>query len=82
MGIHVLIRSTPPCGYCVKTKALLERKGLAYTTEDHETPEKVEAFKNAGHRSFPRVFIDGELLGGLEDLEKHLQSTSQEDDDF
>ncbi|WP_276122621.1 glutaredoxin domain-containing protein [Pararhizobium qamdonense] len=79
MGIHLLIRSKPHCAYCVRTKALLERKGLAFTAEDHETPEKVEAFKNAGHRSFPRVFIDGEMIGGFEDLEKHL---SREDDEF
>ncbi|MBX5130719.1 glutaredoxin [Rhizobium lentis] len=82
MGIHVLIRSHPPCGYCTKTKALLDMKGLAYTTEDHETAEKVEAFKNAGHRSFPRVFIDGELIGGFDELQKHLQEKSSEDDDF
>jgi glutaredoxin 3 len=79
MGIHVLVRSVPPCGYCTKTKALLDIKGLPYTTEDHETPEKVEAFKSAGHRSFPRVYIDGELIGGFDDLDRHLK---QGDDDF
>ncbi|AGC36116.1 glutaredoxin [Rhizobium phage RHEph10] len=82
MGIHVLVRTTPPCGYCVKTKALLDMKGLAYTTEDHETPERVEAFKNAGHRSFPRVFIDDELIGGFDELQAHLQDKSSGDDDF
>jgi glutaredoxin 3 len=82
MSIHVLIRTTPPCGYCVKTKALLDMKGLVYTTEDHETPEKVDVFRSAGHRSFPRVFIDGQLIGGFDELRAHLQDKSSEDDDF
>jgi glutaredoxin 3 len=80
MSIHVLIRSNPPCPSCLKTKALLERRGLAFTAEDHETPEKVETFVAAGHRTFPRVFIDDKLIGGFEDLERHLASL--EDDDF
>lgn len=78
MAIHVLTRSAPVCPSCVKTKALLERRGLDFTVEDHTTPDKIEAFLAAGHRSFPRVFIDGELIGGFEDLERHLQ----DDDDF
>lgn len=78
MGVHVLIRSEPPCGYCTRAKALLDRKGVPYTVEDHETPEKVEAFKAAGYRSFPMVFIDGALIGGFDQLERHFAA----DDDF
>lgn len=78
MKVHLLIRSTPVCAACNRAKALLERKSLPFTTEDHDTPEKVEAFIAAGHRSFPRVYIDDELIGGFDELNAYLAN----DDDF
>lgn len=72
MKVHLLIRSEPPCPYCIKAKALLDEEGIAYTVEDFETPEKVEAFKALGHKTFPRVYIDGSLVGGFDDLSEYL----------
>lgn len=72
MKVHLLIRSEPPCPYCVKAKTLLDEQGIAFTFEDHETPEKVAAFKALGHTTFPRVYIDGSLVGGASELEEYL----------
>ena len=75
MGWHILTK--PNCPYCVKAKSKLTIIGETFTVEDHTTEEQLEAFKAAGHRTFPRIYKDGELIGGFEDLAKFLA-----EDDF
>ncbi len=61
------------CPYGIKAKYLLERKG--YTVDDVwlTTREETEAFK-ARHdvRTTPQTFIDGERIGGYDDLRRHF----------
>jgi glutaredoxin len=61
------------CPYGLKSKYLLERKG--FEVEDHwlETREATDAFK-AEHdvETTPQTFIDGERIGGYDDLRKHF----------
>jgi len=67
----VEIYSTPFCGYCARAKALLERKGVAFETIDlYEHPDRRgEMIERAGGRStVPQIFIDGEHVGGSDDL--------------
>ncbi len=65
------IFSTPQCGYCDAAKKLLDEKGLAYTNLDvMADPAVLEDFKRRLLRSkaVPQIFIDGEHIGGYEDL--------------
>ena len=66
------IYTTGTCPYCVRAKALLQAKGLDYTevniTEDPSLAEEMVARSN--QRSVPQIFIDGESIGGYEDLVK------------
>lgn len=71
MSYHILTKDG--CPYCTHTKALLDRHGIAYTVDHHDTEEKIEAFKAAGHRTFPRVFHEGVLVGGYDDLQEYLE---------
>lgn len=61
------------CPYGQKALWLLKRKG--YAVEDHwlETREQTDAFK-AGHgvKTTPQVFIDGERIGGYDDLRRRF----------
>jgi glutaredoxin len=61
------------CPYGVKAKDLLRRKG--YTVEDHHltTREQTDAFKaEHGVKTTPQVFIEGQRIGGYDDLRRHL----------
>jgi glutaredoxin 3 len=59
------------CPYCARAKALLEKKGAAYTEIDvmEEPNRRGEMVKRAGGRTtVPQIFIDGEHIGGSDDL--------------
>ena len=59
------------CGYCTRAKALLDSKGADYEEYDLTMggPKKQEMVARSGGRTtFPQVFIDGEHVGGSDDL--------------
>lgn len=72
----VLYRMVMPhhiCPYGVKAKYLLERSG--YDVEDHHltTRAETDAFKaKHGVATTPQVFIEGDRIGGYDDLRRHL----------
>jgi glutaredoxin 3 len=67
----VEIYSTLFCPYCARAKALLERKNVDYENIDiMEQPDRrQEMLARAGGRtSVPQIFIDGEHVGGSDEL--------------
>jgi len=64
------IYTTPYCPYCVRAKALLEKKGVDYTETDvSDTDLRAAMTKRAGgSRTVPQIFIDGRHIGGCDDL--------------
>jgi glutaredoxin 3 len=67
----VEIYTSPICGFCVRAKQLLDRKGVAYVEHDvFSTPgAKAEMMQRAdGRRTVPQIFIDGEGIGGCDEL--------------
>ena len=71
--LHRMVMPNHTCPYGLKAKDLLERSG--YKVEDHHltTREETDAFK-AEHRvaTTPQTFIDGERVGGYDDLRRFL----------
>jgi len=68
---EVELYTTMWCPYCSRARALLDRKGVTYTDIDIiEHPERrAEMLRRAGGRtSVPQVFIDGEHIGGSDEL--------------
>ena len=68
---RVEIYSTLFCPYCARAKSLLERKGVAYENIDiiEDTSKRDEMLARSGGRtSVPQIFIDGEHIGGFDDL--------------
>ena len=72
----VLYRMVMPehlCPYGLKALHLLKSKG--YAVEDHwlETREATDAFKaEHGVKTTPQTFIDGQRIGGYDDLRRHF----------
>ncbi|HYZ42743.1 MAG TPA: glutaredoxin 3 [Stellaceae bacterium] len=67
----VELYTTMFCPYCSHARALLERKGVAYTEFDiiEEPARRGEMIKRAGGRtSVPQIFINGEHIGGSDEL--------------
>jgi len=68
---QVELYTTMFCPYCSRARALLDRKGVDYTNIDiYEEPNRRdEMIRRAGGRtSVPQIFIDGEHIGGSDDL--------------
>ena len=67
----VKIFTTTYCGYCVRAKDLLKRKGVSYeevdvTGDDQARASLVE--KSGGQRTVPQIFIGETHVGGYSDL--------------
>jgi len=68
---RVEIYSTLFCPYCARAKNLLERKGVKYENIDiiEDSSKREEMVSRAhGRTSVPQIFIDGEHIGGCDDL--------------
>ena len=68
------------CPYCAKAKALLKSKGLSYRELDVTADEQrqQEMVARSGRRTVPQVFLDGQPLGGYDDL-ANLNATGELD---
>ena len=66
--------SKPGCPYCVKATKILEDKG--YEIDERKIgfgwnrEQLLEAVPNA--KTVPQIFLDGEYIGGHDDLVKHF----------
>jgi glutaredoxin 3 len=67
----VELYTTRSCPYCARARALLQKKGVAFTDIDlDEHPERrAEMLRRArGRHTVPQIFIDGEHIGGSDEL--------------
>jgi glutaredoxin 3 len=68
---EVELYTTMFCPYCARARALLERKGVAYTNIDilDEPARRGEMIQRAGGRTtVPQIFINDEHIGGSDEL--------------
>ena len=68
---EVELYTTMYCPYCSRARALLQRKGVAYVDIDiaEEPARRAEMIRRAqGHSTVPQIFINGEHIGGYDDL--------------
>lgn len=72
-ALYRMVMPKHVCPFGLKARHLLRRKG--YVVDDHwlETREETDAFKaEHGVKTTPQVFIDGERIGGYDDLRRRL----------
>jgi glutaredoxin 3 len=67
---RVTVYTTEPCGYCRTAKALLDKRGVEYTEVNlaKDAEGRAELVQVTGMMTFPQVVIDGEPLGGYQEL--------------
>ena len=66
----VLIYTTAWCPYCIRAKALLDKKGVAYEEigVDGKPDLRAEMSRKAGRTSVPQIWIGSAHVGGCDDL--------------
>ena len=64
------IYSKPMCPYCIRAKALFDKKGVSYTDINAfiSQEKRREMNERSGRNTFPQIFIDGKHIGGCDDL--------------
>jgi glutaredoxin 3 len=71
MATHVEIYTWSSCPFCIRAKALLNKKGVKFTEyaiDGDETARALMAKRANGRRSVPQIFIDDQHIGGCDDL--------------
>ncbi|HET6527031.1 MAG TPA: glutaredoxin family protein [Sphingopyxis sp.] len=71
--LHRMVMPGHICPYGLKAKHLLESRGFAVDDRWLTTREETDAFKaEHGVKTTPQTFIDGERIGGYDDLRRHF----------
>ena len=71
--LYRMVLSDHTCPFGVRAKELLEQGGFEVDDRILSSREEVDAFKaEHGVDATPQVFIDGERIGGSDDLEAYL----------
>jgi glutaredoxin 3 len=67
----VIMYSTAFCPFCMRAKALLNAKGVEFVDIDvmFDPAKRAEMTeRSGGGRTVPQIFIDGEPIGGFDEL--------------
>jgi glutaredoxin 3 len=65
----------PGCGYCVAAKQLLVKRNIKYVERDITNRTHWDEIKSRvpSFRTVPQIFLDGQHIGGFDDLARHLR---------
>jgi glutaredoxin 3 len=66
----ITVYSTDPCSFCDRAKQLLELRKLSFDEINlaKDPAGRLELVEKTGMLSFPQIVIDGEVLGGFQEL--------------
>ena len=71
--LYRMVTSEHLCPFGLKSKHLLERRGYVVEDKHLASREQTDAFKKEhGVETTPQTFIDGERIGGYDDLRVHF----------
>ena len=67
---RVTIYTTEPCGFCRVAKSLLQKRDVPYSEVSlaKDPVGRTELVQLTGMMTFPQVVIDGESIGGYQEL--------------
>jgi len=70
MPREVVVYATRYCAYCLRAKALLDRRGIPYRVVDVTGDDEARAWlvHRTGRRKVPQIFIGDEAIGGFAEL--------------
>jgi glutaredoxin 3 len=67
----VIMYCTEVCPYCVRAEHLLKRKGIQDIDKiriDLHPEQRDEMVQRTGRRTVPQIYINGEHVGGYDDM--------------
>jgi glutaredoxin 3 len=66
----VTLFTTDRCSRCVSAKTLLNRRGISYVEVNlaKDPDSRAELARETGMFTFPQIMIEGETLGGFDEL--------------
>lgn len=67
---RVIIYTANYCPYCRMAETLLHKKGIAFENIDVTEDQKKREWlvKETGYKTVPQIFIDGQSIGGFQEL--------------
>ena len=67
---RIEVYTQPWCPYCARALNLLTKKGVAFQEIEAPggSPERVTSMQRSGRTAVPQIFIDGQHVGGCDDL--------------
>ncbi len=67
---EVVVYGTARCPYCIRARALLDRKGISYDDIrlEQQPERRQEMDRLSNRRTVPQIFIDGVHIGGSDEL--------------
>jgi glutaredoxin len=76
--MKAIVWSKYQCTFCEQAKALLTQKGIEFEErkigDGYTREELLEAVPTA--RTVPQIFLDGELVGGFNELKERLSNVN------
>lgn len=70
-SVEIDIYTKKRCPYCLRAKALLDKKGACFReipVDDHMARREEMIARSHGRTTVPQVFIGGKHIGGCDDL--------------
>ncbi|HSF56827.1 MAG TPA: glutaredoxin 3 [Candidatus Binatia bacterium] len=69
---RVIVYTTNYCPYCLGAKAFLQSKNVAFEEIDvtDDPPRRAEMERLSARRTVPQIFIDGQSIGGYDDIRR------------
>jgi glutaredoxin len=75
--LYRMVLPTHTCPYGVRAKAMLEEAGYQVDDRILRSRDEVDEFQDSeGVTTTPQIFIDGERIGGSEELEEYLEEAA------
>jgi len=75
--MKAIVWSKNQCPYCDQAKALLKQKGIEFEErkigEEYTREDLLESVPTA--RTVPQIFLGEQLIGGFQELRKHLMES-------
>ncbi|MEO5347555.1 MAG: glutaredoxin 3 [Magnetococcus sp. YQC-9] len=68
---EIVMYSTTVCPYCIRAKMLLNKKNVSFEEINlDKNPERRDEMmqRAGGRRTVPQIFINGQHIGGCDDL--------------
>lgn len=71
-AMRVKVYSTDYCPFCRRAENLLRSKGIEFEAIDVTDDDKTREWlvKTTGYKTVPQIFIDGQPIGGSDQLSK------------